>query len=205
MSRPTVREAIRRLEAEGVLEVRRGVAGGTFVSRPDAARVGRQLTALIRLSEATADDFAEFRASLEPENAWWAATRATPSERARLVEMARGIGTRSDHTWESFAAADIQFHQAVAEASHNPLRVAVMLAVQEAFLESSATVGASDSPEWRAAQAEQLAAVAAAIRARRPDGARQAMAKHVDANRRAVEAARESGRGRQRAPNRRGV
>jgi DNA-binding FadR family transcriptional regulator len=40
VSRATIREAVRQLETEGMVEVRRGVTGGTFVSQPNPGRLG---------------------------------------------------------------------------------------------------------------------------------------------------------------------
>ncbi len=191
VSRATIREAVRRLEAEGMVQVRRGVTGGTFVSQPDPGRLGLALLALIRFGEATAQDFTEFRAGFEPETAWWAAKRASAKERARLSALAAELGGRAaipGLSWPEFAAGDIQFHEALAAASQNPIRVAVMLAVHEAFRQSSASIVHQDSSDWRMGQAQQLLAVATAVAAGDADEARRAMASHVEVNAAAVQA-----------------
>ncbi len=195
VSRATIREAVRRLETEGMVQVRRGVTGGTFVSQPDPGRLGLALLALIRFGEATAHDFTEFRAGFEPETAWWAAQRADAADRLQLRALADDVMARAhieDLPWPEFAAGDIRFHQAVADASKNPIRVAVMLAVHEAFRQSSATIVGHDSSAWRIDQARQLAAVAAAVAAADAGEARRCMALHVQVNAAAAQAALES-------------
>lgn len=191
VSRATIREAVRRLETEGMVQVRRGVTGGTFVSQPDPGRLGLALLALIRFGEATAQDFTEFRAGFEPETAWWAAMRGSVQDREVLSGLAADLLVRAKVpglAWPEFAAGDIQFHEALAAASHNPIRVAVMLAVHEAFRQSSATIVRHDSAEWRQRQGEQLGAVAAAVGAGDAEEARRAMARHVEINAAAVQA-----------------
>lgn len=192
VSRATIREAVRQLETEGMVEVRRGVTGGTFVSQPNPGRLGLALLALIRFGQATAQDFTEFRSGFEPETAWWAAQRATPADREHLLAAAQEVAERArtaDLPWPEFADGDIRFHEALAEASKNPIRVAVMLAVHEAFRQSSETVMQHDSPAWRTSQAEQLEAVAAAVAAGDGEAARRSMAAHVHVNAEVVQAA----------------
>src|SRR5919106_3418178 len=87
ISRSTLREGLRALEALGVVEVRPGAAGGAFATEPRADQVGLALEALIRFSDATARDLAEFRVSFEGETAYWAAKRATPDDVAALEEI----------------------------------------------------------------------------------------------------------------------
>jgi len=192
VSRATIREAVRQLETEGMVEVRRGVTGGTFVSQPQPGRLGLALLALIRFGQATAQDFTEFRSGFEPETAWWAAKRASAADREHLLAVAQEVQDRADRAdlpWPEFADGDIRFHQALADASKNPIRVAVMLAVHEAFRKSSETVMQHDSPAWRQSQAEQLHAVAAAVAAGDAEAARRSMAAHVHVNAEVVQAA----------------
>src|SRR5688572_27123761 len=44
VSRPTVREALRALEAVGLVEIRLGTRGGAFARRPDSAMLGQALS-----------------------------------------------------------------------------------------------------------------------------------------------------------------
>ena len=87
MSRPTVREALRSLEAMGVVEVRPGKSGGAFAVAPPSSLVGNAVATLLNLQGASLRDLAEFRATFEPENAWWAAQRADDDDIAQLTAL----------------------------------------------------------------------------------------------------------------------
>jgi GntR family transcriptional regulator, transcriptional repressor for pyruvate dehydrogenase complex len=184
VSRATLREALRLLGAEGLIEVRRGVTGGAFVCVPRSDRVGSALSALIRFHQATPEHFAEFRLTFEPETARLAAERATAEHVARLMGTVARIGAaaRPDLPWEEFMDLDIAFHEQVAEASLNPIRVAVMLGLHGAFRQSSLTVGSHDTPAWRTEQCGQLLEVAEAIRLHRPRLAYRHMHRHLISN-----------------------
>jgi GntR family transcriptional repressor for pyruvate dehydrogenase complex len=184
VSRSTLREAIRLLEAQGVVEVRRGVTGGTFVIEPKPDRVGFGLAALIRFGQATPQDFAEFRRDFEPETARLAALRITADQRDRIRAVVEALRDAVDPRWpwERFMELDIALHEEIANASHNPIRVAVMLGVHEAFRQTSMSISRFDTPTWRAEQFEQLAMLADAILQRKPALAKRLMMQHVDSN-----------------------
>src|SRR5207245_5469222 len=76
VGRPTVREALRSLEALGIVDIRPGRSGGTYAARPSEATLASALSTLVSLQGATAQELAEFRLSFEADTAWWAARRA---------------------------------------------------------------------------------------------------------------------------------
>src|SRR3954469_6472458 len=86
VGRPTVREALRSLEALGIVEIRPGRAGGAYAVRPSEATLGSALSTLVSLQGASPQELAEFRLSFEADNAWWAARRAGDDD---LAEMQR--------------------------------------------------------------------------------------------------------------------
>lgn len=184
VSRSTLREAIRILEAEGMVTVQRGTTGGTFVAAPEVGKVGFGLSALIRFHQATIEDFTEFRQSFEAETAYWAAKRATQEQSDRLIEIVRlatNVALNVEVDWEKFVDLDVSFHEAVAAASGNTIRVAIMLAVHNAFRRTSLSLPRHDF-EWRKEQADQLANIAVAIQKHRPDTAKQLMRSHIVSN-----------------------
>src|SRR5437870_3894500 len=71
VGRPTLREALRSLEAVGIIDVRPGKGGGSYVATPPASTVGDALAALVNLRGASLEDLAEFRVDFEAENASW--------------------------------------------------------------------------------------------------------------------------------------
>jgi DNA-binding FadR family transcriptional regulator len=184
VSRSTLREALRALEALGVVEVRPGAAGGAFVAEPGGDQVGLALEALIHFSDATARDLAEFRDSFESETARWAAARATDQEiealRAVVSEFRRLADEEVDDVpWPVLAELDAQFHDAVAQASHNQVRVAIMLGIHRALYRSSTTLAPLMDRATRRSIARELDGITNAITAHDTGLARQRMRRHV--------------------------
>ncbi len=182
VSRATLREALRILEASGLIEVRRGAAGGIFVCSPPVDHTGAALSALIQFGKATPQHFTEFRLSFEMESAELAARRATPEAIARLMEAAARlveVANRPGVPWETYMDLDIGFHRHLAAASGNPIREAVMLALNGAFRQSVLIVGGHDTLEWRSRQASELLGVAQAVRQKKPQVARRLIERHI--------------------------
>ncbi len=92
VSRTTLREALRALEAQGVIEIRTGSRGGAFVAEPSSELVAAALGALLRFRSATARELAEFRVPFEAENAGLgrAPRRSGGARRARAHRRRRG-------------------------------------------------------------------------------------------------------------------
>ena len=118
VSRPTLREAFRILEAEGAITVRRGVRGGARVQGPDIAVAARHIGLLLQYRGALLSDVYEVRAGLEPAAARMAAKRRTSADLARLQEAL----DRHRESLENPAApiaADADFHRLIVELSGN--------------------------------------------------------------------------------------
>src|SRR3979411_1052358 len=76
VSRVTVRDALRALEAAGLLEIRVGGQGGPYVKEPDPARLAESLRTHFHLQGTTFAELAEARLALETTAARLAAERA---------------------------------------------------------------------------------------------------------------------------------
>lgn len=185
VSRATLREAIRGLEAGGVVEVRRGAHGGIFVTAPGVAHAAKALNALIRFRGASARELAEVRASFEAETAYWAAERATDEDVAELVRIADeyAAAVKAGKPWSDLVALDLALHERVALASGNQVRLAVTLSLHGAIRE--AALGLEDEAkddQFRQREARELRAIARAIERRDASRARQTMKRHVKWN-----------------------
>ena len=118
VSRPTLREAFRILEAEGAITVRRGVRGGARVQVPDITVAARQIGLLLQYRGALLSDVYEVRAVLEPGAARMAAKRRTSADLARLQEaLDRHRESLEDPA--AAIAADADFHRLIVELSGN--------------------------------------------------------------------------------------
>ena len=121
VSRPSLREAIQKLTAKGLLISRQG--GGNYVVESLGSTFSDPLLHLLESSADAQRDLLEFRHTLEASCAYYAAIRATDVDRARLREAFDALQdcyARVDEVSRAEeGAADANFHLAIAEASHN--------------------------------------------------------------------------------------
>jgi GntR family transcriptional regulator, transcriptional repressor for pyruvate dehydrogenase complex len=181
VSRATLREGLRVLEALGVIEIRRGAAGGIFAREPQGDHVGAALEALLRFRGATAQELSEFRVSFEGETARWAAQRAEADDVARLEELAARfteLACEERVPWSVLVELDIAFHEALAHASKNQVRVAIMLGIHRALHQASSLLADDASAPVRSAIGAELHAIAEAVAAHDPDLAVERMRTH---------------------------
>jgi DNA-binding FadR family transcriptional regulator len=87
VSGPTVRQAMRILEAEGLIRVRRGNNGGFFAGTPSVDVVSRSASALLRRQGADLADLITASQLIGPEIAGLAASNPDPAARRRLLEL----------------------------------------------------------------------------------------------------------------------
>jgi DNA-binding FadR family transcriptional regulator len=182
VSRATLREGLRTLEALGAIEIRPGAAGGAFVCEPQGDQVGAALDALLRFRGASAHELAEFRVSFEAETARWAAERAGGDDQARLNELADRfveLARVDDLPWRALVAVDVAFHEAVALASKNQVRVAIMFGIQRALLRAETSIAGYADASVRRTIGRELRQIAAAIGAHDGRTAAALMRRHV--------------------------
>ncbi len=124
VSRPTVREALKRLAAQNLIRTQRGATGGAFVTRPSFEQAQEHMvtTATLLLSMNTVDfeTAVEARFALERACLPLACARRTPAHLASMrAEIARqGTDGLTD---EEFCASDVAFHRALVDATGNPV------------------------------------------------------------------------------------
>lgn len=118
VSRVTVREALRVLEAGGLVEIRVGAHGGAFVTMPSNQRLGEGLADLLRLSPLTASEVTEARMVFELGIVPMVVERATEDDIAALKEIcARQRAALKDQSYSMTLSAE--FHVRVAACTHN--------------------------------------------------------------------------------------
>ncbi|MFE9094865.1 FadR/GntR family transcriptional regulator [Streptomyces sp. NPDC007264] len=120
VARNTVREAVRALAHNGLLDIRQG-SGTYVVATSELAGVMHR-----RFVDADPAHVAELRSTLESGAARLAAERRTE----RDLEQLDALLARREEAWasgdpETFVAADATFHMAVVAASHNEVMTAV--------------------------------------------------------------------------------
>lgn len=118
VSRPILRDALKTLEARGLIVSRQG--GGTFVADLIGTVFSEPVVALIARHPAAIEDYLDFRRDIEGLAAARAAERATAADRdllSRIVEAMAEAYAAGDSVTE--ARLDVEFHQAIGEAAHN--------------------------------------------------------------------------------------
>ncbi|RTE65935.1 FadR family transcriptional regulator [Amphritea opalescens] len=136
VSRPTIREALKRLAAQNLIRSRRGPTGGTFINRPSTADLSDALssatTLLVGMDAFSLEDINQTRLLLETNCLQLAATQITT---AQLDELAQELSKQQNDqlTPEQFCASDVRFHRLIAEASGNPLLSFIMVSIIEAL------------------------------------------------------------------------
>jgi GntR family transcriptional repressor for pyruvate dehydrogenase complex len=136
VSRPTIREALKRLAAQHLIRSRRGPTGGTFVNRPSQDEIRLNLTnamtLLVGMGEFNLADIAETRQGLETLCCRLAAERRTD---AHLVALAVELDIQRDPALSDvdFCASDVRFHRVLADATDNALLKFIVLTVIDAL------------------------------------------------------------------------
>jgi DNA-binding FadR family transcriptional regulator len=92
VSRPTLREALRILEAEQLIVIRRGGIGGALVKRPELDNAARQFGFLLQDRGATLGDIHRARTIIEPPSLAALAVTITPAQLAYLNDKLAGVG-----------------------------------------------------------------------------------------------------------------
>lgn len=110
LGRVTVREALRILENDGLIDIRRGPSGGVFVRQIDIRQVSEALGLLFSSNGTTVGEFADFRLFVEPEVARLAALNANDQQREQIV---------ADAQHERAARQTVDLHSAIADACGN--------------------------------------------------------------------------------------
>ncbi|MEI3610583.1 FadR/GntR family transcriptional regulator [Pseudogracilibacillus sp. SO10305] len=116
ISRTTLREAIRILVTNGILEIKRG--RGTFVK--EQLNVDQLTSSLHDLSNLTMNikDLYEIRLIFEPEAAYYATLRATDQEIAQILQYGKLIEEKINKG-EDRTEVEQLFHRTIAQATHN--------------------------------------------------------------------------------------
>lgn len=194
VSRPILREALKALEAHGLIESRHG--GGTYVAAIEGDIFAAPIVELIAASPKAGDDYLEFRREIEATAAAMAAARATAADRTilektllQMEEAHRAADVQRE------AALDVEFHKAIGEATHNIVMIHVLRACYRLLSEGvsrnrSRLYGKDGS---RDALLAQHRALLAAIAAGDAAMARNAAIAHIDYVEAALKADAEAG------------
>lgn len=173
ISRVTLREAIRVLSAQGLLETKRGV--GTFVTTNDSLLDGK-ISKLNTLSAKVSKELFEMRLICEPEAAYYATLRATEEEiediKSKMLEIEYYVKNNLPRTIPEQA-----FHNSIAIATHNSYMSRLIPILNRSIEEVVNTL--DESTEIIQISIDDHRLIVEMLEARNPEGARAAMKLHI--------------------------
>jgi GntR family transcriptional regulator, transcriptional repressor for pyruvate dehydrogenase complex len=179
LSRGSVREALRILEAEGLVTTRPGRYGGSRATRPTGTMVSRQIAQFARGSGLPMAAIIEARAAIEPTIAELAARHRTQEDIATL----RQIDCRLQDAFTdvpTYLAENVNWHCTLAAASRNPLLEAFLRSIANLIHEASAIRDFAND-EVRMLVLKAHARILDAVEKQDAEAARRRMARHVEA------------------------
>lgn len=180
VSRPTLRESLKLLESQGLLDRRPGPGGGIIVREPSTDLLAHGLSVFLRLHEVPFATVLKAREVIEPALAFEAAANGTDEDFAELeASIARMKALDAQRDQEAFLEENRVFHSIIARASGNK--------VLEVFWETISILATGEHHGIRYSVGNQTHVVKAhqrildACRARDGEAAAAAMEGHVTA------------------------
>ncbi len=119
VSRPVIREALRVLQMQGFLEIRRGSRGGTYVTDLKTISLSDNLEDLILMGKISIKDLTQVRLFMEPEVFRLAAANGTEGQIEMLGQIVSETQSTRDH--HRRIELNVEFHQKIVEMANNPL------------------------------------------------------------------------------------
>lgn len=176
VSRNVVREAIRSLVDSNILEARQGA--GVFVASLRMESLVEPLSMMLSLESATLLSLSQARLTIEPGIAALAAEHGS-DEDVRALEALMEEGTIAcNEDSQRFMEIDVELHERIVRMTQNPFLMRIMEGVGHLARRSRRFTNVF--PQMREAAHADHERIVAALRARDPDGAREAMRAHLD-------------------------
>ncbi|MGD9704900.1 MAG: FadR/GntR family transcriptional regulator [Acidimicrobiia bacterium] len=120
IARTTLREALRILESQGLIHIRRGRGGGATVTMPDLDRLAEPLAVTLQLRRTTTGDLDAARLLIEPQLAAWLARRHTDDDLDALRDALDAASVAADAAdQDAFGRAAAGFHATIIERGRN--------------------------------------------------------------------------------------
>jgi GntR family transcriptional regulator, transcriptional repressor for pyruvate dehydrogenase complex len=176
VSRSVIRESLKVLAEKGLIEILPGK--GAFIREPGSAAVRDAFRLYLRRQrdENFARDLTEIRQLLEGETTALAATRATPEDMAKMEAALTEMEAEKENL-ARFVQADLQFHQALAAATHNDLMQLLLIPITGLLTDIMAQL--SPLPRAQEEAIKHHRSILRAVKRRDAAQARRAMKAHL--------------------------
>jgi DNA-binding FadR family transcriptional regulator len=181
VSRPTLREALRRLAGSQLIRAAKGPGGGLFVAHTANEGLGRHVSesiaAMLETDSVSLSDLVEARIHLEVPLAGLAAENAT-AETATDLAQAIAEADGNHPASEAFSSADARFHRVIAATAGNELLRGFASWTLD-VLQPSLVRAIAETVDGEAIL-DQHRAILRAVRRRQPAAAERAMRRHLE-------------------------
>lgn len=175
VGRPVLREALRGLSLMNIVEIRQGA--GTYVTELETKKLVEHLDFVFSLDDSATLDLFDARKIVESGIVELAARRITDAEIANLEDiLEEAVRVKEDP--EAFLNADHEFHLWIVSIADNPILLRFMESIYQLGLTSRTRTGGLEGmiPQ----SINDLHQILAALRARDPQAARNAMLQHLE-------------------------
>lgn len=173
VSRTTLREALRILATNRIIEIKRGK--GTFVHK-EVDMTKKDAFNFLANEKINAKDLYEIRLIFEPEAAYYATIRATDSELKRIFTYGRQIEEKIKQQ-EDRTEVEQKFHKAIANATHNAFMDQLMPVIFQAIDKGVVLSKTNELIAHDTVRDHQM--IMEFMEARNPEGAKSAMKIHI--------------------------
>jgi GntR family transcriptional repressor for pyruvate dehydrogenase complex len=129
VSRIVARDALRTLQALGIVDIRMGKGGGARIAKGNPRLFAEALAVQLDLTGVTAGEVLDAQRAIECLAAELAAENATPADHARLRSLLAAAERVIDDN-EAYTRSSRDFHLAIAEASHNRVLVVQLVSLE---------------------------------------------------------------------------
>jgi GntR family transcriptional repressor for pyruvate dehydrogenase complex len=129
VSRIVARDALRTLEAQGIVEIKVGSGGGARIARGNARLFAEALAVQLDLAGVTVSEIIDAQRTIERRAAELAAINATAEDHARLRDLIADAERKLGDI-PAYTNASREFHLAIAEASHNRVLTVQLISLQ---------------------------------------------------------------------------
>ena len=176
VSKSSLREAYRVLEAYGLLEIRQGMSGGAFVKKVDLRTVKDSLVNYFFFQNPGLREYTQIRMFIEPQVVRICAEKATDDDILYLENNIHAM--EQEPEGESFMSdLDSAFHKKLVDITGNKIISLVVESVQTALINIKRIVHTDEEFLHMVCQGHEK--IVAAIRNRNPEMASQAMVDHI--------------------------
>ena len=132
VSRNVIREALKSLKERGLIEIKTGK--GAYVVVPKFDMFNALLNRINSMNKVSYYDLLDLRYVLETNAAGLAAERANEEDLVRIDKLL--VKMEKSKSAAQWAYNDIEFHVAIAEATHNVLYSSIMCAISDLYIRS---------------------------------------------------------------------